>query len=655
NIDPQVVRGVDLVGGAMQDRFEREGKDGVISRYAFSIWYNGSVRTTSYFHNIIGILSETGHASPTPHTYDPADFPRTLSNGVPTLVPSVTYPNPWKGGRLHLRDAIDYMLTGSLGVVEVAAKYRERFLYGIYQVGARQIAKGSTEAPVAYVIPAAQHDVPAAHVFLETLMKGGIEVHRATADFHADGRQYPAGTFVVLLAQPFRPFAKDLLEPQLYPDMRTHPGGPPIPPYDTAGWTLSSQMGVRTVAVEKPFDTVSLVRLDRPPPPAGALETSSATRVWGYVIDPSANVSVKAINHLLAQGATVHRLRTPFSPRPGVELPSGAWLVSTPRSMSKALVAPGSSRAVGELPAKAGSHVHENVGPDFSRASIDGDRNGPTDVGPYVRDLVASLGLRAWSLDRKPAQPAVAIRARRIGLYKSWVANIDEGWTRWILEQYGFRYTTVVDGDMRRGNLRGRFDVIVLPHQSPAGIVRGHTPEGSRSREGPSNPVPPEYQGGIGDAGVDALKRFVEEGGTLVAVDEAGDLVLDRFGGTFGRIVDLARGVERTAFYCPGSVLRITTDGTQPVAWGMEPESAAYFQNSRAFDTTDPSVRSIARYAPADRLLASGWLLGADRIANRHAVIEVPYGTGRVVLFGFRPHFRAQPHATFKLLFNALY
>jgi hypothetical protein len=607
NIDPQVVRGVDLIGGAMQDRFEREGKDGVISRYAFSIWYNGSVRTTSYFHNIIGILSETGHASATPYTYDPADFPRTLSNGVPTLVPSVTYPNPWKGGRLRLRDAIDYMLTGSLGVVEVAAKYRERFLYGIYQVGARQIAKGGSEAPVAYVIPAAQHDVPAAHVFLETLMKGGIEVHRASADFRADGRPYPAGTFVVLLAQPFRPFAKDLLEPQVYPDMRTHPGGLPVPPYDSAGWTLSSQMGVRTVAVERPFDTAALVRLDRPPPPAGTLETSSASRVWGYVVDPSANVSVKAINDLLALGATVQRLRTPFSPRPGVELPSGAWLVNA------------------------------------------------SSVGSHLRDLVSSLGLRAWSLDRKTAEPSIAIRARRIGLYKSWVANIDEGWTRWIFEQYGFPYTTLVDADIRRGNLHERFDVIVLPHQSPSGILRGHTAEGSRSREGPTNPVPPEYQGGIGDAGLDALKRFAEAGGTLVAVDEASDLVLERFGGVFGRIVDLTRGVERTAFYCPGSILRITTDETQPMTWGMEPESAAYFQNSRAFETTDSSVRSIARYAPADRLLASGWLLGADRIANRHAVIEVPYGTGRVVLFGFRPHFRAQPHATFKLLFNALY
>ena len=214
NIDPQIVRGVDLVGGAMQDRFEREGKNGVISRYAFSIWYNGSVRTTSYFHNIIGILTETGHVSATPFTYEASRFPPTLSNGVATLVPSVTYPNPWKGGTLHLRDAVEYMLTGSMAVLEVAAKYRERFLYGIYQVGARQIAKGQTEAPVAYVVPTLQHDGPASLAFIGTLMKGGIEVHRASRPFAADGISYPEGTYVVLLAQPFRPFAKDLLERQ---------------------------------------------------------------------------------------------------------------------------------------------------------------------------------------------------------------------------------------------------------------------------------------------------------------------------------------------------------------------------------------------------------------------------------------------------------
>ena len=607
NIDPQIVRGVDLVGGAMQDRFEREGKDGVISRYAFSIWYNGSIRTTSYFHNIIGILTETGHASATPYTYDASRFPPTLSNGVATLAPSVTYPNPWKGGTLHLRDAVEYMLTGSLAVLEVAAKYRERFLYGTYQVGARQIAKGHTEAPVAYVIPIAQHDRPASLTFIGTLMKGGIDVHRAVRPFVADTIPYPEGTHVVLLAQPFRPFAKDLLERQSYPDLRAHANGPPLPPYDVAGWTLSYQMGVQAVPVSKAFDTTALARLDSAPGAEGEVDEARGSTVWGYLIDPAANVAAIAVNRLLARGVVVRRLASPFSPRPALTVQAGAWVVR--RSAQS---------------------------------------------GNFVRELTRSLGLRTWSLDRAPAQRLVPIRARRIGLYKSWVANMDEGWTRWLLEQYEFSYTSLADHDIRAGELRQRFDVIILPHQSPNDIVRGHDAVVPAQREGPSNPVPPEYQGGIGDVGLEALKRFVTDGGTLVALDEASDLALERFGGVFGQIRNVTRGLDRTIFYCPGSVLRLHVEISEPGGWGMPSETPAYFQGSRAFDTANPSVRSIARYASTDDVLMSGWLLGGDRIASRHAALDVPFGSGRVVLFGFRPQFRAQPHATFKLLFNAL-
>ncbi len=607
NIDPQIVRGVDLVGGAMQDRFEREGKNGVISRYAFSIWYNGSVRTTSYFHNIIGILTETGHASATPFTYEASRFPPTLSNGVATLVPSVTYPNPWKGGTLHLRDAVEYMLTGSMAVLEVAAKYRERFLYGIYQVGARQIAKGQTEAPVAYVVPTLQHDGPASLAFIGTLMKGGIEVHRASRPFAADGISYPEGTYVVLLAQPFRPFAKDLLERQSYPDLRTHADGPPLPPYDVAGWTLSYQMGVNAVAVARAFDTTNLVQLDSAPEARGEVIAAPDSKVWGYVVDPATNAAAIAVNRLLARGAVVDRLAASFSPRPGVTIQPGAWVVT----------------------------------------------RGPHSEG-LMPQLAETLGLRAWSLHRPPPQRVVPIRARRIGLYKSWVANMDEGWTRWLLEQYQFPYKTLNDRDVRAGELRRGFDVIVLPHQSASVIIRGHEASVPAGREGPSNPVPPEYQGGIGEAGVEALKRFVDDGGTLVTLDEASDLALERFGGVFARISNVTRGLDRTVFYCPGSVVRLHVDTSEPVAWGMATETAAYFQGSRAFDTADASARSIARYASMDEVLMSGWLLGADRIARRHAALDVPFGAGRVVLFGFRPQFRAQPHATFKLLFNAL-
>ncbi len=610
NIDPQVMRGIDLVGGAMLYRFEREAKDGVVSRHEFSTWYNGSVRTTAYFHNIIGILTETGHASATPFTYSASDFPRELSNGTSTLEPSTAYPNPWRGGTLHLKDAVDYMLTGSLAVLDAAAKYREQLLYGIYQVGARQIEKGKTEAPVAYVIPPGQHDLPAVAKFVETLMRGAVEVHNAAAPFSADGRLYPSGTWVVRLDQPFRPFAKDLFEAQHYPDLRSSPGGLPIPPYDTAGWTLAYQMGVNAIAVARPFDA-RLVALDAFPAVKGVIAGDkgrhAARSRSTYAIDPSANISVRVVNRLLAAGMPV--ARSPGRRTGGtVDVAPGAFVV-TPRTRRDASL---------------------------------------------LTATVEEQGATATRLSRRPRGPIAAIRAARLGLYRSWVASIDEGWIRWLFDEYGFGYTTLRDSDVRVGNLRSRFDVVILPAQSMSAILDGHG-AGSSPRAGPWNPVPLEYRGGLGTTGIAALQEFVLQGGRLVAFEGATDLVLDRFGGVFTRIRNPLARLNRSTFYCPGSVLRIDVDVSKSAAYGMPPSTAAYFAESRAFETDDTSVATIARYAPAEKLLMSGWLLGSSRLGGRQAVLSVPFGKGDVVLFGFRPHFRGQSHTTFKLLFNLLY
>ena len=275
------------------------------------------------------------------------------------------------------------------------------------------------------------------------------------------------------------------------------------------------------------------------------------------------------------------------------------------------------------------------------------------DDAKLLTEAVQTLGVEARRLPKPPRTGVKDVRPARIGLYRSWVASIDEGWIRWLLEQYGFGYTTLRNQGIRAGNLRQRFDVVLLPAQSANSILDGHG-AAAPSRNGPTGPVPPEYRGGIGAEGIAALKRFVEEGGRLVAFDDASELVLSRFGGVFARIRNPIAHLDQAVFYCPGSVLRIDVDPTKPGAFGMPSSTAAYFAESRAFETDDPSVVTLARYASADNLLMSGWLLGADRLGGRQAAIDVPFGTGHVTLFGFRPHFRGQSHATFKLLFNAL-
>jgi hypothetical protein len=238
----------------------------------------------------------------------------------------------------------------------------------------------------------------------------------------------------------------------------------------------------------------------------------------------------------------------------------------------------------------------------------------------------------------------------KVGLYKSWVSNMDEGWTRWLLENYEFDFTTITDADLRTGDLSG-FDAIVLPDQDAARILTGHL----------AGNMPEQYTGGVGAEGTASLKRFVERGGTLIALDHAADFAIEQFGLPVRNVV---RGLGSDQFFIPGSLIRITVDTGNPLGVGMQEEAAAFFVESQAFSIVpaagEGDVRTardldvVARYA-ADDLLVSGWELGAaQHLAGRGAVVRVAVGGGNVVLIGFRSQFRGQPRGTFKLLFNSI-
>ena len=244
------MRGIDLVGEAIQTRLEHEGASGVVSRMVFDTWWNGGMRTTPYFHNMIGILTETAHASASPAHYDPATFPRAFDNGTPTLEPSADYPRPYRGGTWRMRDSCELMLSSSMAVLDIGAKRRRQWLFDIYQMGRDAIASGTGEA---YVVSADQWDGSAAVRMVNALRTAGVEVSRARAPFNAGGATFPSGSFVIDGAQPFIAHVRDLLGPQMYPDRRPHPGGRPEQPYDITGWTLPMQMGVAVDRIQGRF------------------------------------------------------------------------------------------------------------------------------------------------------------------------------------------------------------------------------------------------------------------------------------------------------------------------------------------------------------------------------------------------------------------
>jgi hypothetical protein len=592
NLDPEIVTSLNFIGEAMKNRFNQEGKPGVVSGVVYDLWWNGSMRGAPDFHNMLGFLSETAlYRYATPRCYAPESIPEFFderASGIPAKTPSTNYTNPWLGGCWHIRDAMDYMLTASRAVMDIGAKLKEDYLFGIYRMGRRQIERGrrAEGGPFAYVVDLSkQHDMGSAVEMLRILRRGGIEIRRDAA-----------GKYVIP-PQAFRPFVVDLMEPKTYPDRRQYPGGPPEPPYDTTGYELRLQMGVTVDGVREPFPLPEL-EVDEVPMPSGGVSGSGD---WGFALTPAENRSVTATGRLLAGGASVSWAASAF------EAGGSKW--------------------------PAGTIVVRNA----ARESVAG--------------IGRELGLTFHSLESAPAPALHPLRVPRVGLYRGFVSNMPEGWTRWLFDRYEIPYQSIGNEEIRSGRLDD-LDVIVLPSQDRKAILNGHLP----------GTMPPELVGGVGLEGASALERFVRQGGFLVAIDEAVDFAIEELGLP---VKNLAAGKRPGEFYIPGSLLRIEIDPNDPLAYGMPSEGVSFFVNSQVLEIVPPAAeggRSADRYADAyvhyarTDFLASGWAHGAERyLAGKPAAVRLPMGKGQVILIAFEPAFRAQPHGTFKLLFDPIF
>ena len=459
-IHPGVTTGVNLVGSAMANRFAIKKMPGVISNVRFSMWWNGGMRTAPYYHNMIGILTETAHATPTPRYYDPKKKPKTVA-GLKTDGSEIFYPFPWEGGESHFRDAVDYMITASMGVLNLAADQKEEFLYNIYSMG-RDAIENEKEA-FAYIVPAEQRDRGEARNLVNVLLRGGLEAVEMKAPFTIGEKNYEAGTVIFYGAQPFRPFLIDLLEKQAYPNQYQYPGGPPVPPYDLAGWTLPMQMGVQVDRIDKAFE------LEQDFVPLNKLLVAEKGGVYGisksgFLLSNQENRSFTVVNLLQKAGMKVSILQEAVEMN-GVSFPVGSFVVRGDENYANTLI-----------------NIAEQEGLDF----------------------------RAITTRRQYQEQE--LKPIKLGLYKSWGPNMDEGWTRWVLEQYAFDFDTLHDKDIRTKDL-SEYTAIILPDESPRFILNGHK-AGTR----------PDFMvGGLGLDGTTALEDYTQKGGTLITFDDASD------------------------------------------------------------------------------------------------------------------------------------
>ena len=601
NIDPVLVQETNMLGMNMGWDLSSSGQEGVAVNAMYDYW--SPARHYQAYHGGVRILTESASArlaSPMRVRFDQLD---TQSLGYSAKRASWNFPAVWHGGDWHLGDIVRDQLIAFESCLYHVAQNREMFLRNFYNVGVR--ASTPHGAPFAYVVPSAQKDVPAMVKMLNTLRFGMVEVHRARQPFTADGLSYPAGSYVILMSQPYGRYAKTLLERQRYPDLREYPGGPPKRPYDVTAQTLPLLMGVRVVEVDAPFQA-DLEKLDSVPLPAGKVESGHKQ----YLLRPDSNNAFLAVNRLLKAGAPVSRI-TSATHEASREFPAGSFLV--PAGNAK---------------------------------------------------QVAELGLDLLPADRPPAN-AVVVKAPRIGIYVSYMASMDEGWTRWLLEQFEFPYTRLHDADVRAGGLKDRFDVIILPDQNVNAIVNGHPRRDSAGTGGTAEtegaprgggPVPDEFTGGLGQPGVAALRAFAVAGGTLVTLNSASNFAAERLPVGARNVL---QGTANKDFYGPGSILRVNVDPNHPVAYGMDREAAIWFEQGPVFASTfennDAGDTEVVATYPNGNPLMSGWLLGDGLLQGRSALVDAPVGEGHVVMFGFRPQYRGQSYGTFKMLFNALF
>lgn len=600
NVDPLIYRNAGLLGFSQAAALEREGKNGIIYGDVYTYWWEGAMAWAGLWHNMIGLLTEVASArlagtieqeladpqSPRVNTTLPQNG--RLLPPPADLNPRLQYPQPWRGGKWSLRDIVDYELIATMGLLESSAGLRSQLLESLYIVGKRQIELGTKGDPYAVIVPAVQPDRPTAVKMLQTLEYAGIEVHQAQEPFTADDVVYPAGTYVLLMSQPFRAYVKDMLEPQTYPAAAL--ANSSYSPYDITGWSLGMQMGVETVFVRNPFEA-RLKRLNRIKLPSGSLSGHG----HDYVISHEPNNSIRAVNRLLKLGYDV------------------TW-VSHPLSLGRRQYGPGAIVV-----------------------------RGGNDLRPVMTRITEELGIDAVAEDL-PELEGLRIQSPRTALYQPWGGNMDEGWTRWLLEQNEFPFVTAHPEDIRAGALDNKFDVIIFPDMSSSEIIYGLTQKN----------MPEEFRGGIEEPGVRALQHFINQGGTLITLGRSSLLAVEKFGAPYR---DALRGLNRETFLCPGSILRISVDNTHPIGYGMPEEASGYFINSIALEPTAPESAAgdsvLVRYPSAD-ILRSGWLHGESYLHGKIGAVEVKLGKGRMILMPLRVQHRAQSHGTFKLLFNSI-
>lgn len=636
NLHPIIVRWKNLIGAAMGKAFDEANQPGAISRMSFDSWYPGYVTQFVDGHNIPSILTETANAGyATPNFYSLRDFPESYRD----LTKGTFYPNPWEGGWWRLADAVAYNLTASKAVLEVGAKYKYEFLLNKWRIAKDVIEKYKSEPPYGWIIPAEQRDNHTTSLMIDRFILNGIEVYTANEKFEHNGINYSKGSYLIPTSQPFGLFTRNMMEKQVYPDLKKYSHlwqgivgsakltKDPLRAYDGAGWTLPLQMGVNYYEMSKVLD-VNKTRINQSNKADGNIVGNGSV----YAFSHSDNGSFIAINRIHKEGGKISCALEEFT-MSGKKYPIGTFLLTS-------------------------NSINKNT----------------------LNEIAQLTGIKM--VGGKTSVKTRKIRKNRVALYKGFSGSMDRGWISYVLDAFEYQYHSLSNAEMRAGNLKNRFDVIILADMRASSIINGNS-KGS---------IHPDYVGGITEKGVENLKKYIEEGGILVCNKNSSDFAIKEFKLPFKNILER---MKADTFNCPGSILKMNYKTENPLAFGMQENGTVYFSRCKVFEYIDPAKKAKSeaeakkksqpneknakptqksapaqakKYTPElekvdykvlaefpdESLLLSGWITGDHLIRKKPIALDIDFGKGKIVLYGFNVHNRAQSYSTFKLLFNAI-
>lgn len=464
---PLVAREVNMIGMAMAQELETEGMPGAVHMgKGFDAWYPGYIDYMPMMQNIPSFWTETSlYKFATPHFYTIKDFPK---NRADLRVESL-YSSPWKGGWWRLKDAVQYMQTASIAVLDYASKYKETLLFNKYQAAVTTIEKYKNEPPYAYFIKQQQRDPVRPVEFLKRLAFNGIKISQLNTKVTFEGITYPKGTWVIPMNQEFGELARQLIDIQEYPDLRESPDGPLEQPYDAAGWTLPYQMEVEVITAMSPL--TEEVKLALKPVIGIALSTQDK--------------ELKDLNKndfISGTGFDTNEVAAGIKPLPGKLKGGGSTLLLTPKENN-------SFRVIGDA-----LHQKLPVSYDSKNQLYAINNASKSRIQNWVNDYAINATLSS-------SKPKTTVNSR-IAVYDPWKASMDMGWTRWLLDNFGIPYTVIRNADINNGNLKDRFDVILMASERPGTIENGFI----------KGMAPPQYTGGLLGLGVRNLETFIGVG-----------------------------------------------------------------------------------------------------------------------------------------------